>query len=317
MRVIRLLHLRAGIYITLVALLARCGHTRAASHSEAPDRTAAKPLVLVDQGHHNFGKMDDVFTSWLEASGYRLKTLSGPFDEAILAAVDILIVRNPTNAVNVDNFRLPTPSAFSKQEIETLVAWVEHGGGLVLIIEHMPWAGAMQELASAFNVQVTNGFVIQGRALNDVVPAYKDSAAGVFVYRRNEGSLSSHLVTDGRTPAERLDSLVTNWGTALRLPPGAISLLTLDSTALSLEPREAWRFPQGTPVSSVAGWSQAGLLSRGQGRVVLLGDSFLVFAPGHIRPGTLAERGSQNPQFTLNVLRWVSQSPLGGSPRVN
>lgn len=264
------------------------------------DDIPAGRIVLVDQGHHNLGSLDNIFSGWLAEHDYQLRTVSGPFDEVVLAGAHVLLIRNPVHAENVDNFVRPIRSAFSQAEIRAVVRWVEDGGGLFLIIEHMPWAGAMSELASAFGATTTNGFVIKGGALSQVMPTYIDSAAGAFVFRRADGGLLSHPVTRG------VDSVFTNWGTAFRLPHAGTSLLTLDSAALSLEPEVAWKFPNSTPVISVGGWSQGALLSYGRGRVVLLGDSFLVFAPGHIREGTPTEAASQHPQFTLNLLRWVS-----------
>lgn len=47
--------------------------------------------------------------------------------------------------------------------------------------------------------------------------------AGFFVFRRADGTLSSHPVTEGRADAERIDSVATEAGRTLRLPPGGVS----------------------------------------------------------------------------------------------
>jgi len=315
--------------ITLVAFLAVIGLSACRQSSEERSDAATVtpasqppdgPLILWDQGHNNFGTPERRrrIVGWLVDSGYRVRDVLGRFDEATLAEADIVIIKNALAARNLGeaNWRLPTPSAFTRDEIETIASWVGDGGALLLIIEHMPMAGGMADLASAFGVTVANGFVVRADAVDQVIPELADTMAGVFVYRRGDGRLPSHPVTVGRTAAERIDSVATDWGSAFLLPPGAISLLTLDSAAVSLEPAVAWDFPVSTPQVPVGGWSQGALLGYGEGRLVVLADAWPVIAP--IPPESIDRIGYdawgvQHAQFTLNLLRWLLESePLVG-----
>ena len=55
--------------------------------------------------------------------------------------VDILVIANAgTDAES--SWELPTPSAFTDDEIDVVVRWVADGGALFLIADHMPAAGA-------------------------------------------------------------------------------------------------------------------------------------------------------------------------------
>ena len=67
---------------------------------------------------------------------------------------------------------MPTPSAFSEDEIAVLSEWVEAGGSLLLVFEHMPLAGAAQDLAGAFGIEISNGFVVDGTSLADAGPGH-------------------------------------------------------------------------------------------------------------------------------------------------
>lgn len=320
--------------MTLVAFLAAIGlpACQQSSEEEADAATVSPasqspdgPLILWDRGHNNFGTLERRrrLLDWLVRSGYRVREVLGRFDAATLAEADIVMSKNALAARNVAeaDWRLPTPSAFTRDEIETIASWVRDGGALVLIIEHMPMAGGMADLASAFGVMVANGFVVRADAIDQVIPELADTMAGVFVYRRGDGRLPSHPVTNGRTAAERVDSVATDWGSAFLLPPGAISLLTLDSAAVSLEPAVAWEFPESTPQVPVGNWSQGALLGYGKGRLAVLADAWPVIAP--IPPEWIDSIGYdawgvQHAQFTLNLLRWLLESePLGGLTRPN
>ena len=310
--------------MTLVALLVVIGlpACRQSSEERADAATVTPasqppdgPLILWDRGHNNFGTLERRrrLLDWLVRSGYRVREVSERIDAATLAEADILMSKNALAARNAAeaDWRLPTPSAFTRDEIETIASWVRDGGAMLLIIEHMPMAGGVADLASAFGVTVANGFVVRADAVDQVIPEVADTMAGVLVYRRGDGRLPSHAVTDGRTAAERVDSVSTDWGSAFLLPPGAISLLTLDSAAVSLETAVAWEFPESTPQVSVSGWSQGALLRYGEGRLVVLADSWPLIAPipqeDFARIGYDAW-GVQHAQFTLNLLRWLLES---------
>ena len=94
----------------------------------------------------------------LEADGYRVdRHVAGISDES-LSAADVLVISNALHETNVNNWELPTSSAFTAEEVQVIVSFVEAGGGLLLIADHMPFPGAAEDLAAEFDVTLRNGF---------------------------------------------------------------------------------------------------------------------------------------------------------------
>ena len=56
------------------------------------------------------------------------------------------------------------PPTFSTEEIVRLYDWVVGGRSLFVITDHMPDPGAIAELAVAFEIEVNNGYVLNGGA---------------------------------------------------------------------------------------------------------------------------------------------------------
>lgn len=100
-----------------------------------------------------------------------------------------------------------------------------------------------------------------------------------------------------------MDAVSTSSGAAFFLPPEGESLLTFGSSFISLLPETTWRFYDTTPRQSIAGWSQAGVVRAGAGRVAFLGDALLLRSALEDDNDGLSP---SNPQFTLNVVYWLS-----------
>ena len=116
------------------------------------------PVVFIDEGHHNFHTKNDRFMAFaklLERDGYNVKEYEGQFKLNKLNKGKILVISNALNEINISDWFLPNPSAFSVEEIEVVRQWVSEGGNLFLIADHMPMAGAAQELAAVFGFEFT------------------------------------------------------------------------------------------------------------------------------------------------------------------
>ena len=153
-------------------------------------------------------------------------------------------------------------------------------------------------LAAALGFEFRNGFAM--------VPDRK----GPDPFRRDDGSLVRHPITDGRQPRERVDQVLSFTGQAFRSPDEAEPLMVLGPGFVSLEPEEAWEFDDQTPRVDVAGYHQGAVLSRGQGRVAVFGEAAMFTAQrtaGEGRPmGMNADGAEHNAQFALNVVHWLS-----------
>ena len=260
------------------------------------------PVVLVDEAHHNFHTMGGRFFAFarlLQRDGYDVRPLRSPFTREVLDSARVLVVSNAVHETNQEDWFLPTPSAFDDDEISAVRAWVEEGGSLLLIADHMPFPGAAEKLARAFGVLFSNGFALSA-----------GEESGQMTFRRHDGSLASHPVTRGRNRAEQVDSVTAFTGQAFRLEGKGDPLLHLSADAVLLMPEEAWMFSRRTPRLSASGMLQGALLRVGKGRVAVFGEAAMFTAqlsgPQRVPVGMNDPAAPQNARFLLNVMHWLS-----------
>ncbi|HTU99491.1 MAG TPA: DUF4350 domain-containing protein [Luteitalea sp.] len=264
----------------------------------------AGPLVVVDEAHHNFHTADgryQPFAALLRRDGFTVQGGRATWSDDALRAARVLVVANAVHASNEQDWKLPNPSAFEPAEIAAVRRWVEAGGSLLLIADHMPFAGAAEALGQAFGIEWHDGFaMMNGKPSGPFV----FTAAGPHV-------LGRHAVTDGRAPDERITSVASFTGSAFRAP-GATPILTLAPGVLSLKPQVAWEFDGKTARRDVGGWLQGAVLEVGKGRVAVFGEAAMFSAQlaGAERTpmGMNAPIAPQNPQFLLNVVRWLARA---------
>ena len=264
----------------------------------------AGPVVLVDEAHHNFhtvGGRYQGFAKVLRADGYVVRASTRRFAGDALDDADVLVISNAIHESNLEVWQLPTPSAFSDDEIDHVRAWVEQGGALLLIADHMPFPGAAEAMGAAFGFRFNNGFA------RDTLQPPAD------MFRRADGLLRDHPITNGPTAAERIDSVRSFTGQAFQAGPEAQPLLVMAPTMVSLMPDVAWEFDETTRRVPVAGWYQGAVQTVGRGRVAVFGEAAM-FTAQYVPQrrmwfGLQGAGAEQNQQFLLNVMYWLS----GGS----
>ena len=262
------------------------------------------PVVMLDEAHFNFHTAAGrylPFAQLLRRDGYVVQAHSARFSRESLRPGKILVIANALAEVNArGNWSLPNPSAFTDAEIAAVRAWVQDGGALLLIADHMPFAGAAEKLAAAFGIHFSNCFAM--------FPDPSQDAA--FVFRRADGLLANHAISNGRSEHERIDSLTTFTGSAFRAPAGTGSLLALDASQTLFTPATAWQFNAETPKLSAAGWSQGAATPFGQGRMAVFGEAAMFtaqLAGANRQPmGMNSPQAPQNFQFLLNTMHWLS-----------
>lgn len=260
------------------------------------------PVVLLDEAHANFHTLDGryfVFGKVLRQDGYQVRPSRVSLSAQALSGVRVLVIANALHPSNTGRWELPTPSAFTAAEITAVRAWVEAGGSLLLIADHMPFPGAAGALAEAFGVHMRNGFAYDSSRTNSR-----------FAFTRASGRLATHPVTDGRNAAERVDSIVAFTGQAFHVDAPGRALMTLERGTIVLEPRVAWQFDAKTPSVPGAGLLQGAVLSIGKGRVAVFGEAAMFSAQlggaQRMPMGMNDPAAPQNPQFLLNVMHWLS-----------
>lgn len=274
----------------------------------APDHG---PVVIIDEAHHNFQTSTGrylPFAELLRRDGFRVRASAQPFSAEGLRSAGVLVIANALHERNAGagaTWSLPTPSAFTDAEIAAVRAWVEAGGSLLLIADHMPMAGAAETTGKAFGLSWSNGFAME--------PA---GASGPFRFTRDGAQrLAPHVVTEGRDAAERITTVVTFTGSAFRPDPHSpvTPILTLAPGTVSVTPDVAWEFSPTTPRVDVGGWLQGALLEVGKGRVAAFGEAAMFTAqlagPQQRPMGMNAPDAAQNAQFLLNLLRWLAHVP--------
>ncbi len=261
------------------------------------------PRIFIDEGHSNFHTKDgrfEPFASLIEADGYQVGSHEGAFSAGSLADVDVLVISNSLNSINRENWELPTPSAFSEEEIETIVDFVESGGGLFLIADHMPFPGAAAALAASFNVEFSNGFAMEFDQNRRVGPS---------VFRRTDARIGEHVSTSGRNDLEKINQVATFAGSAFPITGNAISLIHFGENAVMLMPTVAVELSETTPRARIPGWSQGVAIEHGSGRVTVFGEAAMFSSQriGDNPPiGMTAPLAADNQQLLLNIIRWLS-----------
>jgi hypothetical protein len=256
----------------------------------------------VDEAHHNFHTLGERFWAFgelLRRDGFVTRASTEKFTADALASCRVLVISNAQpGADDWDKYPYPTPSAFTAAEISAVRDWVGRGGSLLLIADHMPLAGAAQQLAAAFDVEFQDGF-----ARRDPESDADD------IFSRENGALRDHVITRGRSANESVRSIRTFTGQAFRAPK-AQPLLVFPAGYVELMPRVAWEFPPDTRRFPVEGWLQAAVQESGKGRAAFFGEAAMFSAQlsgaEQERVGMNAPGAEQNFQLVLNVVHWLT-----------
>ena len=257
--------------------------------------------IYIDEAHNNFHTMDGrykPFADLLTKDGYVIKPLKDTIGINTLEQVDILVISNALNIRNIENWTMPTPSAFTEDEIKNIVNWIEEGGSLFLIADHMPFPGSANDLADAFGFKLNNGFAY------DTV-----TGSGPDLFNLKDGTLKDNFITNGRNGQEKVDSIYSFTGEAFQIPEDATPVIILNDNFVSLMPDTAWNFKDDTPQISVAGWSQGAVKKFGKGRIAIWGEAAMFSAQiageRKVKVGMNSPRAKYNYQLLLNIIHWL------------
>lgn len=258
------------------------------------------PVVFIDEAHHNFHTKDNryrAFADLLERDGYVVKAYTGAFEREKLDEGKILVISNALNEINVEDWYLPTPSAFTKKEMKELKRWVARGGSLFLIADHMPMAGAASDLAAKFRFGFTNGFVAD------------TATGGPAFFHLSDGTLIGSTITTGREPEESVEKIATFTGQGFSIPNAATPILVFKDNYVNLQPDTAWVFDETTTITNAEGLSQGAYRTYRRGKVVAFGEAAMftsqLAGPQHIRVGMSMDIANENYQLLLNIIHWL------------
>ncbi|MEM9547689.1 MAG: DUF4350 domain-containing protein [Bacteroidota bacterium] len=258
------------------------------------------PTVFIDAGHNNFHTKNGrywAFANLLQKDGYNVKELKGTFRKKKLDKGKVLVISNAVNEINLQNWVLPNPSAFTSEEIEAVKNWVFAGGRLFLIADHMPMAGAAADLAAVFDFEFTNGFV------------FDTISKGPSIFSIEENTLTESVISKGRDSNENVKQIATFTGQAFKIPDEATPILTFSKNHVNLLPDTAWVFNEKTTLFDAEGWSQGAYREYGKGKVVVFGEAAMFTAqlagPQQRKMGMNNEIAPENYQLLLNIIHWL------------
>lgn len=258
------------------------------------------PVVLVDEAHYNFHTMDGryaPFARLLRADGFTVVPNRDTLTTASLQRVKILVIANALP--DTQDWVVPTRSAFSEVEVAAVEQWVNEGGALLLIADHVPFAAAAANLAAAFGILFQDGYAI-----------HPTDYSGLHVFRRSDQTLAHDAISMGRAADESIDSIMTFTGQAFRALRPVRALLTIDSTLTLFFPSQDRGISAETPRIPAVGFLQGAALRHGRGRIALFGEAAMFTAqlvgPERLPMGMNHPAAGQNGQFALNVMRWLA-----------
>jgi len=298
-----------------VFLLAGC------SSSQVPDKTfspsiedpayeAGKgPVVCLDEAHNNFHTLENRFWAFgelLRRDGYVTQSSKEKFSPAVLERCNIFVIANAMlESGDWGEYPYPTPSGFTDEEIDAIRAWVQEGGSLLLIADHMPLAGVASKLASGFGVEFNNGYAVAGFEGEENRNA---AFAKRTIFSLEAGTLIQSPITEGRNEGESVTSIRTFTGQAFQAPDSAQPILVLPENFISLMPVKSDAFGPDTKRIPVAGWLQGAVMPFGSGRAAFFGEAAMFSAQlsGDEPLGMNAPMAEQNFQLVLNVMHWLS-----------
>jgi hypothetical protein len=253
----------------------------------------AGPKVLIDEAHNNLHRKEGglfAFTRMMEDDGAQVFSNQEEITDSLLAEYDILVIVNALHDSNVGNWQNPCPSAFTSTEIKAIVNWVKNGGRLLLVADHMPYGGGVQDLAKKFDVEWSNSFAIRNG---------QNWPPSIFT-KESKTLLNSPVSND-------IQQIASFSGSVFRAK-NAIPFMVFDSSHEILMPEIAWQFSKKTKHESAEGWLQGACLEYGQGKVLLLGEAAMITAQlaGDRKAGMNSPEAPENGQLALNIFRWLT-----------
>lgn len=241
----------------------------------------AGPALAIDAAHRNFHTVDGrygPFAALARNDGFQVAGNDVPFTAESLAKVRLLVMANATQDLTPD-------------EIAAVRAWVEGGGSLLLIADHMPFSHAADGLARAF------GFSFESSSAFEPVP-------GPEQFSKANGRLVESPVTHGG-----IDSVWAFTGTVLHAPPQATVVMRLGTGWSILYPTKPWVFDGAPSRPSDDKDLRGAVLQVGKGRVAMFSEAAMFSAQRAANGGSAGfnyPAAKQNKAFILDVLHWLS-----------
>jgi len=257
------------------------------------------PVLCIDSAHNNLHTLGGGFSPFarlMKANGFRMREMSSSIlSTQVLSNCDIYAIINPLHESNLGNWRLPNPSAFAMQEIKEINQWVNEGGRLFLVADHMPFGGASYDLAHSFGFEFSNGFARLKKEGNQ--PDYF--------------SLQNERLEEHPMLAGEIQYVTTFTGSAFKYPEEAELILSFKKGDISLEPEIAWQFDDTTKTIDLENYAQGAVMNYGKGKLAVFGEAAMFTARnvtnenGTFKVGFNSRLAPNNQQFAVKMMRYL------------
>ena len=248
---------------------------------ENPAFTFGKgPAVFIDGAHANFHTVNGRYkplANLLRNDGFRVEENLQLLSDSSLQETDILIIANADiKASGV---------SFTTDEIIALENFVQQGGSLMLIADHIPFPAAISELADSFSIHFLNVYV-------------EDDGSGIF--SKENGGLPDDILLKG------IDKIRSFGGSAFSISGSSYRPLMQLGKGWTMQTMSDHGLSEKT---SAEGLLQGAVMNVGKGKVAVFGEAAMFTAqkggPGNKRFGFNAKGAEQNKEFILKVMRWL------------
>jgi len=246
------------------------------------------PTILIDEAHRNrmtAGRLYKPFANLLSADGFKIVQGQIPFTEQLLENIKVVVIASPFAELKID-------------EINALVGWIRKGGSLLAITDHsnLKINDLLQPLGvQTPDVEATNDPFHGGRGI---------------VFSEKDNLLGNHPIIRGRNDSERIRKVYSFGGRSIIGPQGSSTLLPLSNSAIDYLPIDpAQRNISRVPVKTKGLRSHGVAFDFGKGKVVVISEARMLTALKYTRDGSLSGMntfGSDNKQFVLNIVRWLT-----------
>jgi hypothetical protein len=272
------------------------------------------PVVVIDEAHLNFHTIQGRYRSFartLETDGYVVRPGRTKFSETTLRDARILVIPTALSEANRERMHWSPPvyPALTIEEIRAVRDWVRAGGSLLLIADHLPFAGAIKTLAAEFGFELINGYALDQREINRV------TLDRPFVFERKgaaprDGLLANHAITRGRNQSERVDRVLAFMGAAFRAKAPATPLIVLGPHVRSYQTETFGKLSATTPSLPASGLMQGAATRFGKGRIVLYAEAGMFGAELQrgVPVGMNHPDAGGNLQLLLNTMHWLDGS---------
>lgn len=283
------------------------------SHQFEPLAQRHGTRVLIDRHHKTIYRNEGLETGAhvmldiMDRDGFSVAYAENALAAEALGNADILIIHGlPNDEIELDNGAVFWKSPLSEKEVETIVRFVDAGGGLYLSLSHFPNGSGALPLLEAFAVKFRDGYLYSKE-----YPSFTDPQNGrcshYFGMSRRDGTINDgHPIINAGLPVREIDfhcgaAVFRKSGDPVLPFPEASENHTEGSIS---DPENSFEISD----------AYAGMIGfqYGKGKVVVATDQgmfrnfIFTFDTGERVYVTITSPDNDNANLFVNMMRWLS-----------